>query len=81
MNKKSRYDISVIAIHPPPWQHVKSRLSKSDISKGNSAQASLSPDQKILVFHPDDSLRSQNNAFNKVIVRHNKLRPHFGFSP
>jgi hypothetical protein len=36
---------------------------------------------KILGFHPEDSPRSQNNAFNNAIVRHNQLRPNLGFSP
>jgi hypothetical protein len=32
-------------------------------------------------FHPGESRRLQNNAFNKLIVRHNQLRPDLGFSP
>jgi hypothetical protein len=47
--KKSRYGISTLAttLHPPPRQHLNSRLSKSDASKKeNSAQATSLPDQR-----------------------------------
>jgi hypothetical protein len=36
---------------------------------------------KILGFHSEDSLRSQNNAFKKDIARQNQLRPYLEFSP
>jgi hypothetical protein len=36
---------------------------------------------KIVGFHPEESLRSQNNTFNMAIVRHNQLRPDLGISP
>jgi hypothetical protein len=36
---------------------------------------------KILDFYPEDSPRSQNNAFNKAIARNSKLRSYVGFSP
>jgi hypothetical protein len=39
------------------------------------------PDQKILGFDPRDSLRPQNNAFNKTIGWHKQLRIDLGFSP
>jgi hypothetical protein len=35
---------------------------------------------KDLDFHPEEGPRSQNNAFNKAIARHNQLRPDLGFS-
>jgi hypothetical protein len=31
-------------------------------------------------FHPAESLRSQNNAFNQTIIRHNQLSPDLRFS-
>jgi hypothetical protein len=37
-------------------------------------QAPSLSDQKILGFHSEDSLHSQNNAFNKAIAKHNQLR-------
>jgi hypothetical protein len=56
-------------------------LQKRDLSKRNNAQASPSPDQKILGFLPKGTSCSQNNAFNTDIASHNQLRPDFGFSP
>jgi hypothetical protein len=55
-------------------------LQKRRLQKGNSAQTSSPPDQKMLGFHPEDSPRFQNNASNKVIVRQNQLKPDLGFS-
>jgi Leucine-rich repeat (LRR) protein len=76
IRKKSSYDVLALAgtIHSSPRQHMNFRLFKSDTSKkGNSAQAPSSLDQKILVFQPEDSPRSRNNVFNKVITMHNQL--------
>jgi hypothetical protein len=49
-------------------------LKKRRLQEGNHAHASLSSDQKILGFQPEDSLRSQNNDFNNAIARHHQLR-------
>jgi hypothetical protein len=39
--------------------------------KGNCVAPSM-PDENILGFHLGESLRSQINAFNKLIVRYNQ---------
>jgi hypothetical protein len=49
--QKTRYDIPSLAaiIHPPPRQHLNSRISKSVASKKGSAQVLSSPDQRSYV--------------------------------
>jgi hypothetical protein len=54
---------------------------QNDVSKNEKCTSAVVARSKILHFHPKDSLRSQNNAFNKAIVRHNQLRPDFELSP
>jgi hypothetical protein len=86
------YSLSVLAsaTQTPPWQHLKFN-SKSDASKiqvqlltkkGRQTCLSVGVAQsKILGFYPEESPRSQNNAFKKVIARHNQLRQILDFHP
>jgi hypothetical protein len=53
-------------------------LSIGDVSKKGTMHKHHRR-SKILGFYPEDSRRSQNNAFNKIIIRHNKLRSDLEF--
>jgi hypothetical protein len=66
----------------PPRQHQKSNFFKNDaFKKGTVHMRRRRPIMGILGFHPEESPRSRNNAFNKAIIKHNQLRPDLGFLP
>jgi hypothetical protein len=65
----------------PPRQHHKSNFFKSDASKKEIVYKRCRRPIKDLDFHPEESPRSQNNPFNKVIARRNQLRQDREFSP
>jgi hypothetical protein len=57
-------------------------LQKQRLQEENSVQApSLLDHAYILGFHPCESPRTQNNAFNKTIATLNQLMQDLGFSP
>jgi hypothetical protein len=49
-------------------------LKKQRLHDKNSAQAPSPPESYILGTHHEESLCSQNNRFNKTIVRYTQLR-------
>jgi hypothetical protein len=80
--KKSLYSnlFLVGATHPPLIQHPKSNFFKSDASKKepmHKHRHHLIIDLRILAWRKFTLL---NNAFNKVIARHNQLRLDLKFS-
>jgi hypothetical protein len=56
-------------------------LQKATPPRRKQCTSAVVARSKIIGFHLEDSPRSQNNAFNKGIARHNQLRPDLGFSP
>jgi hypothetical protein len=69
--KKSHYGVKVLVAttQTPPIQLQKSKFSKSDASKKETMQKHRRRPIIDLRFHPEESLCSQNNVFNKNINR------------
>jgi hypothetical protein len=80
--EKSHYGGLILetAALTPPRQHHKSNFFKSGVSKKGKVHKRCHCSIKDLDFHPEEGHRSQNNAFNKTIARHNQLRADLEFS-
>jgi hypothetical protein len=84
IKKKSYYSdqfLVVIVVQTLLGQHQKSSFSNSDASKKETMYTHHRCSIIDHIFSPWRKFSLTNNAFNKVIAKHNQLRPNLGFLP